>query len=98
MSGEIECAHCFDTGVCFLELFEGRIEMLMRCGCKRGEPQDYRLPRWELKVGQIASRKAFPADWFKPKPGESLWGKADQWKAKIDVAEEFWKEQGSSET
>lgn len=93
---EIDCTHCGDTGITFIELHQAQVEMLMICNCPIGLEQPYRLPRWEMRVGGIASRKPFPTDWFKPKqPITNFFSNnlVDQWKAKIKVAEEFWDHQ-----
>lgn len=92
---EIDCYHCYDTGVVHIELHQNQVEMLMLCNCKQGADETYKLPRWELRVDGIASRKEFPAAWFRPPEGmRGVFGqKMEQWKAKIKVAEEYWHHQ-----
>jgi len=78
---EIKCTHCYDTGVCIVEV-ENQVKMLMACDCKT--PCD-----WHLAKRTTQPRLDFPFKWFR---GDVL-QKAEQWKAKIKVAEEFWSHQ-----
>lgn len=101
MPVDISCTHCFDSGICFIEFHQGPSEMLMLCNCAQGAIEHYKLPRWEFRVGGIASRKPFPADWFRPKEKlENYFTNriVEQWKAKVKVAEEFWEHQRSEVT
>ena len=54
---EIKCTHCYDTGVCIVEV-ENQVKMLMACDCKT--PCD-----WHLAKRTTQPRLDFPFKWFK---------------------------------
>lgn len=86
------CKHCFDTGVCFIHLYQGSIEMPLNCDCLEGIKSIWRLPQFGKEQINLGFRKEFPKSKWQCDGVTSLWNKADQWKATIKVAEEFWRE------
>lgn len=89
MSGA-ECDHCTGLGVVRAIPTDNSVETLMNCDCAAGKIQDYAIPRWEWRHGQLFRRGPCPLSWFKPEVGETIQHKTEYWKAKIRIAEGYW--------
>ena len=93
------CSECDDTGVVVV-CPEPEIESLMRCLCDKGTNHFSKLPEWSNSVSKWKKEKC-PTEWFRPDEmksdanGEIRWQaslnkKSEYWKAKVNLAEQFW--------
>lgn len=90
------CDFCLDIGVCRVIDRADNHETLMRCECREGVAQTYKLRQWHYKIGQVFSRGPCPVAWFKPDITEgtlkleSMNRKIEYWRAKVSLAEMYW--------
>lgn len=93
------CFECDDAGV-IVVYPEPEIESLMRCLCDKGTNHFSKLPEWSNSVSKWKKEKC-PVEWFRPDEmkrdmnGEINWQtslnkKIEYWKAKVNLAEQFW--------
>jgi hypothetical protein len=87
------CHFCGDLGV--IKAIGEDFNELMMCECN--ESDDYRAPKntWKIPTwSREYRREKCPKDWFVPDKGSDLIGaiqnKAELWKARIEIAEQFW--------
>ena len=79
---------------------DGKFETLMICDCAEGRLQSYALPRWEFTYGKLFIRDRCPLAWFMPEvkvvnvkqlTKTETCPQISYWRAKISIAEQYWK-------
>jgi hypothetical protein len=97
---QFKCKDCNDLGITRVRGLYDATDTLMRCDCKEGAAHSRReLPQWIFQCGQLFYREPCPLEWFKPEKKDTLpeaqkeiWQKAEMWRGKLFVAENFWKQ------
>jgi hypothetical protein len=89
-----DCSHCFDMGVIqAISLYPEQDSTLVRCTCRSGSEQDWRLPQWIHEFGALYKKESCPLDWFAPSKGDLITEtnkKRDAWRERLKIAEKFW--------
>ena len=96
---EFKCKDCNDLGITRVKGLYDPTDTLMRCDCQEGAKQTRELPQWIFQCGQLFSREPCPLEWFKPEPFKTfndVWQKVEQWRGKLFVATNFWKQNTQS--
>lgn len=102
-NSQIECTHCYETGFAFLVEPDSRATILMRCICEKGRAaQTKYIPQWSKELLGVFEKMLFPVKSFRPgildsdsdqQIHEKFWTKVENWKAKIQLSEDYWKYQ-----
>lgn len=96
------CPQCRDLRALRVTALDGSHETLMLCECTitRPDRNDWNLPAWIPGFGALYRKEPCPISWFRPtvlinadgemKLEETLEHKRVYWRAKIQIAEQFW--------
>lgn len=100
----IICNACDDLGVIRAIATDQSHESLLRCSCWEGSRSSWDMPQYTTSWAPLYRREKCPVSWFKPQRHEGpiikkgglfvsdVERKMEYWRAKISLAEQFWKQ------
>ena len=99
----MHCRYCQETGFRFLQDRDLPIPILMKCQCHYGSNTITKyIPQWSRELNGVFGDVEFPIKDFNPLRDiqdsqasmmDLIWRKVEEWKYKIQVSENYWKQQ-----